>query len=305
MNRDFDALVIGAGPAGVSAAIWLQLLGLRPLLIERSKRVGGLLYQFDQPNLWMPGLPAQSGPQYAAALAEHLQLVGAELRLQSELVAVERNADGFHCQVQNATGSALERIQARRLVMASGVRSRDGGLQAGPGVVIGPGQALDQAPVAGLRVALLGGGDNAAEYYTILNKKHPALIHVYARTLRARPALAERIAEGDLFAGAYSVDLSTLQIQRDGQRRNYDLIAALYGWQAVLPSALRAELGDALDERGFVRTDASRQTPAAGIYCVGEAAQAVHPCVVTALADGVVAAKAIEAELRGARSTPE
>lgn len=295
-REDYDALIVGAGPSGISAALWLKLLGLQPLLIEQSARIGGLLHSFRQPNVWLPGVQALNGPDYAARLEEHLVDAGVEWRLQTRLDSVSDGPQGFAVQLN---GAGLASATAQTIVVASGVRPRDGGIAPGPGVILGPGEALDQQEVAGLRVALLGGGDNAAEYYSILNKKKPALVHVYARTWRARPALASLIAPADLFVGDCQVDAGALSIGHRAETRRYDLFAVLYGWQAVIPEALRGRLDAQLDERGFVRVDERRRSAVPGLYVIGEAAQATHPCVATAIADGVIAAKAIEAQLRG------
>ncbi len=292
----YDALIVGAGPSGISAALWLKLLGLRPLLIEQNKRIGGLLHSFRQPNVWLPGVQLLNGPDYAARLEQHLSDAGVEWRLQGRLQLVRAGEKGFAVEISGLRPASIE---TRTIVVASGVRPRDGGIAPGPGVILGPGEALDQQEVAGLRVALLGGGDNAAEYYSILNKKKPALVHVYARTWRARPALASLIAPADLFVGAYQVDAGALSIGHRAETRRYDLFAVLYGWQAVIPEALRGRLDAQLDERGFVRVDERRRSAVPGLYVIGEAAQATHPCVATAIADGVIAAKAIEAQLRG------
>jgi len=72
----------------------------------------------------------------------------------------------------------------------------------------------------------------------------------------------------------------------------------LYGWQANI--GFLDGLALAIDERGFVQTDmATAQSSVQGIYAIGEVAQRMHPCVPTAMADGVVAAKAIEKQLTG------
>lgn len=66
------------------------------------------------------------------------------------------------------------------------------------------------------------------------------------------------------------------------------------GWQANLPDAFRREKGKLLNQDGFIITNAECETPHAGIYAIGEAANRMHPCVITSMADGVVAAKAIQ-----------
>ncbi len=66
------------------------------------------------------------------------------------------------------------------------------------------------------------------------------------------------------------------------------------GWQANLPSAFASIKSNLLNNDGFIITNADCETPVAGIYAIGEAANRMHPCVITSMADGVVAAKAIQ-----------
>lgn len=66
------------------------------------------------------------------------------------------------------------------------------------------------------------------------------------------------------------------------------------GWQANLPKAFQSYRHQLLNEDGFIITNAICETPVQGMFAIGEAANRMHPCVVTSMADGVVAAKAIQ-----------
>ena len=77
--------------------------------------------------------------------------------------------------------------------------------------------------------------------------------------------------------------------------RSYDQIVVLYGWEPHLPYV--QSLGLARDSRGFVLTDPDCQTSVPGMYAIGEVAQRMHPCCITSMADGAVAAKAIQRTL--------
>jgi len=97
--------------------------------------------------------------------------------------------------------------------------------------------------------------------------------------------------------------LNLAQRQVNGQP--FDLILVCYGWQPCLPFLAAIDSPSdtpsspaklARTRRGFIQTDwATAQTSIPGLYAIGEVAQRQHPCVVTALADGVTAAKAIQA----------
>jgi thioredoxin reductase len=141
-------------------------------------------------------------------------------------------------------------------------------------------------------VAVLGGGDNAFENYAYVRNRGAREVHLYARTVRARPQLVTAVDKSGLSVGEYTVDPVARTV--DGKR--YDLILLFYGWEP------QAGFADALhlrrDARGYIMTDAATaQASAPGVYAIGEVANRMHPCVVTSMADGVVAAKAIQAEL--------
>jgi thioredoxin reductase len=92
--------------------------------------------------------------------------------------------------------------------------------------------------------------------------------------------------------GGYSVDAAA----RSVNGVSYDLILVFYGWEPCVGFA--DALGLHRSAQGFIATDMqTAQTSCPGVYAIGEVAQRQHPCVVTALADGVTAAKAIQAKI--------
>jgi thioredoxin reductase len=145
---------------------------------------------------------------------------------------------------------------------------------------------------AGARVALLGGGDNAFENHEFVKQRGASHACIYARTVRAQKQFVDRVPAADLVVGVPIIEPATKQV--NGQP--YDCILVLYGWQANI--GFLDGLSVVTDDRGFVQTDmACAQTSVDGVYAIGEVAQRMHPCVPTAMADGVVAAKAIEKKL--------
>ena len=92
--------------------------------------------------------------------------------------------------------------------------------------------------------------------------------------------------------GPYLVDPTTKTVNGSA----YDLLIVLYGWEAQANFATHLALEH--NAKGFIATEHdTAQTSQVGVYAIGEVAQRMHPCIVTAFADGVVAAKAIEARL--------
>ncbi len=294
LEKLWDAVVVGAGPAGASCAVWLRHLGFKPLLIEASDRIGGLAARNPFDDIWTVTSPHQTGVQVAQHMAEQVQASGIEVWFESCLQALDGQKPVFELSVARA-GAAPVIVRAKRVVLATGVKPR--GLagfedQSLPGVIVGPGDAIMALAFAGKRVAILGGGDNAFENYEFAKSRGASDVKIFARTVRAQKQFVSRVLAADLHIGSTQVD----PVARTVNGQTYDYLLVFYGWQANLDFAATPAL--AIDERGFVATDAAcAQTSLPGVFAIGELAQRMHPCVPTAMADGVVAAKAIERDL--------
>lgn len=335
MSKVWDAIVIGAGPAGASCAVWLRQLGFEPLLLESASEPGGLLRSNSYLDVWTVTSPGQTGQDMAQQLARQVEISGVQLRCNARVTRVEHDGTCFTVtyqlgaapQTDGSGGSTLLRHSAQsghsgqepacvidratNLVVASGVRARtphdlkpDARLDshAGPhsqtrpdqhdGVLIGPGEHVMNHEFAGLSVAILGGGDNAFENYLFVKSRSARSARIYARTVRAQQQFVRQVPPEDVCLGAVAFDPK----QRSVNGQTYDRVLVFYGWQA------NAEFLDDIpvkrDARGFLDVDPlTAQTSVAGLYAIGEVTQRMHPCVPTAMADGVVAAKAIERRL--------
>ncbi|MBV6305652.1 NAD(P)/FAD-dependent oxidoreductase [Candidimonas humi] len=299
-NRVYDAAIVGAGPAGASCAVWLARLGLAPVLLDAAGSVGGLCRRNPFPEDWNASLPGVSGDQVADNLARSLELAAVPLRLSCRVRRIQR--EGGQASGRESAGFTVacddgSKLSCRHVVLASGVRARGlpGAVAAPAGrILVGPGELIVAQDFRGLHVAVLGGGDNAFENALYVAGRGAASVRVYARHVRAQQQFVRRLAPQQVAVGPYQVDPALLSV--DG--RAYDMLLVFYGWEPCV------DFTDGLDLRhtpvGFIATDAATaQTSCDGVYAIGEVAQRQHPCVVTALADGVTAAKAIQARIEG------
>ncbi|WP_019937688.1 NAD(P)/FAD-dependent oxidoreductase [Bordetella sp. FB-8] len=299
MQQLYDAVIVGGGPAGVSCAVWLARLGLSPVLMEAGERLGGLAAANPFANDWIAALPGASGPQIADNLAQSAQAAGVPVMLESPAAQVLAQENFYVVesvgprQVGPRKAGPRKAVCGRALVIASGVQARNLAGYAPqarwPGVLVGPGSAVVAQDYTGLSVAVLGGGDNAFENFVYVRGRGAKTVHLYSRTVRAQSQWIARAGEAGVHRGDYGVDPAARMVNG----RRYDLILVFYGWQ---PQAAFADgLDLARDERGYIRTDAATaQASLPGVYAIGEVANRMHPCVVTSMADGVVAAKAIQ-----------
>ncbi len=298
----YDAAILGAGPAGASCAVWLARLGLRPVLLEAGEAVGGLCRSHPFADEWNAALPGATGPEVAANLALSLAQANVDTRLACRVDRVDplmedAQPSGFAVHVADLPAA----LHARYLVLATGVRARPlapgtADTLSAQGMLTGPGSHVVAQDFRGKRVAVLGGGDNAFENALYALEHGAQSVHLFARSVRAQRQFLRRFPADAVTVGHYVADAQA----RTVNGKAYDLIMVFYGWEPCTGFA------DALNlrrsDRGFIATDPlTAQTSFPGVYAIGEVAQRQHPCVVTALADGVAAAKAIQARIEAGR----
>jgi thioredoxin reductase (NADPH) len=282
----FDTIVVGSGPAGASCALWLKMLGYHPCIIEESSALGGLQAASPYINSWIATSMGKTGLELAQEFRRNVLSNDVDCFFGQCVQKIERIGGGFRVE----TDSGMS-VAARTVVVATGVRSVTGGFSASENIIIGPGKRLASQDFTGARVAILGGGDSAFENYLTARAAGAAAVTIFARSIRARPELVRHVPSSDVVIGPYLVDETQAQINS----KKFDKIVVLYGWEASLPFA--NSLIPIRNTKGFVITDEQRRTKIDGVYAIGEVTQHMHPCCVTSVADGVVAAKSIQRRL--------
>jgi len=307
-----DVAILGGGPAGCSAASWLQQLGLSMALVERAPQLCAGLQGLQFSQDWVLGAPGQSLAALGEQYAQHLGSRPAVHTLTGQSAAHIDWLNGEGWRLRLDDGRVL---QARALLLATGLKPlRPEAFFPTP--VPHP-RVLDalsltacRERLAPARILLLGGGDNAAENALYLQARGHQVTLWSRSDWRAQQRLVERI-QG--LAGAVHTRLPspmpsrlqpdetgvTVHSQAFGEER-FDHVAVLLGFEAE-PSAW-LQVGDALQRAGITAPshpfrDEPRFAPL-GLFVAGDASGRQHPCVQTALGDGVVAAKAVEAFLR-------
>lgn len=293
-SKVYSALIIGGGPAGCQCALWLKMLGHDPILVEQSDQLGGLQARSPYKNHWIVGMLDTTGRELARRMQQHVLESDIPVLFNRTVNTIHAHTDGFIVHVDKKA------IETRYLIIATGVLPRNDIFTESDSMMIGPGERIYHFDFKGKRVAILGGGDNAFENYLFIKEKKPACCHVYVRTQRSRRNLTEKMDTNDVFSGPYQADQASMTVRHDNTQREYDEMIVLYGWEANFPQALEGFRNEMTDERGFIATDVYCATQVPRIYAIGEVANRMHPCVTTSMADGVVAAKAIQNELESA-----
>jgi len=161
-----DVLIIGGGPAGLSAFKWCAELGMSAILVEGKSEFGGQLLSIHNPITNYLGRTAANGREMLGHFLS--QIDGLETGAILNAAVVE-----FDPQKITATLSNGQTLQARAAIIATGVRRRRLNVPgetefAGRGIL--ESGALDKASVKGKRVAIIGGGDAALENAAILSE---------------------------------------------------------------------------------------------------------------------------------------
>lgn len=309
----WDAIVVGAGPAGLAAALGCRRLGLATLVLEGAGAPGGQLREILHPVHDYPGLVASDGAALAEALLRQAREAGAEVRPEAPAAAIEPPADGAAEAVRVACGR--ETLAARRLILATGARPRRLGVP-GEAEMIARGEvwrgSRDGARFAGRPVAVVGGGDRALQNALLLAEAGAAvtLIHRSWRFRARRAFLAPALAHPRIrvLAGAAvrrilgenrveAVELS------GGAALPVDAVFVYIGMEAAA-DLVRGRA--ALEEDGRVRVDGAGRVltgagaPLRGVHAAGDVCTpAAFRGIAASVGQGMIAAKAAALDLEG------
>ena len=308
----------------MSCALWLKQLGFSPILIEPGAALGGQLLGINRVNRWLLGLPGKTGPQLAELYGRHVLDEAIEIRLNTRPVAVMAEDSGFSLTLREGENRPVS-LPARALVIATGLRVRSGEiLQSIPGALpvyesgllsFFPLDHLESAEtLEGKRVAVIGGGDNA--HFTAKDlASRAAIIHLIIRSRpRAQPMVREDverlIRQGRIHehSGARitgfrqapgGIAMTLAGNDAKVERIEVDRIFARTGFapNTEFLAGLGLLAGLEKDGGGYVRVDAGKRVSLPFVYAIGDAANPDHPSVVTAMADGAVAARSIVQDL--------
>ncbi len=313
-------LIIGAGPAGMSCALWLHNLGLEPALIDSEKAPGGAMQLNFLNNNWVLGQRGMSGLEMAARFAEHIDSIGVPLLLETRVTHITRT--GRHFRVTLETPDGLRSEETDAIVLATGTRYRGRELLLGlPGFArcdpgrlrYGPHCFTRLQVLAGKHLLIIGGGDNALENAS-LALEAGARVTVAARgQFRGQARYLDALAATEGCALHADVRLTDLQSSAKGLTAWLDGIAGkwqlevdrvhLLAGYAPNSGFLDATLGQGLvaperDAAGYLVVDPQGRSSTPGLYAAGDVSNPAFPNVLSALAQGAQVAKTIEADFK-------
>ena len=297
-----DIIIIGAGTAGLSAAIYAQRAGKTTLVLEREAYGGQIINTPDVENY--PGIAHISGFDFATGLYEQAQNLGAEVEF-ADVAGVE---DQGGKKIVHTTGGDFA---CRALILATGVQRRKLGLpkeQAFTGKGVSYCATCDGAFFKGKDVAVNGGGNTALEDAQYLSRIAGKVYLIHRRdAFRADPAEVKKIEGKENVIPVLNCTVTDLV--GDGKLSGVEVMNKVTGEKKVLPvSALFVAIGQApsnaafagrvdLDEAGYIRAGEDCKTSRPGVFAAGDCRTKSVRQLTTAAADGAVAALAAAAYL--------
>ncbi len=303
--KTYDAAVIGGGPAGITAALYLVRAGVRTVLVEKVSPGGQVLMTEDIENY--PGFPkAIKGYELVDRFVEHLASYDLD-RMNDEVRELTPVKGGYRILVGE------EPIEAKTVILCSGARYKHVGT---PGEDMYSGRGVSYCALCdgnffkGKTVAVIGGGNSALEESLYLSRLVDKLYLIHRRdefrgnkcyqdkcfTHPKMEILRSTIVEeivGDPFKGVTGVKLANV---KTGEKNalSVDGVFVFVGFEptaAFVPQAL------ARDKNGFVITDCEMLTNLPGFFAAGDVRSKNCRQVATAVGDGATAATAAHAYL--------
>lgn len=307
VDMEQDVLIVGGGPGGLTAAIYLARYGLKTLVIEKSALGGKVNVNPLIENY--PGFESVSGEELARRMHMHALRAGASILSPEEVIKLELRSEPKRVYTRSG-----KEFLAKALVIATGAEERKLGVP-GEEELFGKGVSYcavcDGPFFRGKRVVVVGGGNTAAISALHLSRIASEVTLVHRRAgMRAERALVDKLKD----AANVKLRLNSVVTRVVGSSRVEGVILKDLGgggeslveaegvfiFVGVEPrSELAKEAGVEVDEKGFIRVDCWQRTNVTGVYAVGDVTGEPMQ-IAKAVGDGVRAAVDINRTLGGA-----
>jgi thioredoxin reductase (NADPH) len=298
-KTDYDLVIIGAGPAGLTAGIYAARARMNVLLLEKAVP-GGQILVTD----WLENYPGFPEGLTGFDLAEKMKQQAEQLGLKIETAEVHSlNLSETKKEVVLKDKS----ITAKSIIIASGAFPRKLGI--GEEKFMGKGISFcatcDAPFFKDKTVVAVGGGDTAVQESIFLTKFAKKVYLIHRRDeLRATKILQERIFENDKVEiiwdsiatgvdGLFGVENVKIKNVKTDEER---VIKAdgCFLWVGILPNTSFLNESVKTDDAGFIQTNAKMQSSVPGVFAVGDVRDTPLRQVSTAVGDGAIAAVSAE-----------
>ena len=295
----YDIVIVGGGPAGLTAAVYGLRAGKSVVVIEKNGFGGQIAYSPKVENI--PGTIQISGAEFADKLTEQAMNLGADMELET-VTAVEKTEAGFRIHTEDGA-----EFEGKTVILALGVRHRMLELP-GEEELIGSGISFcavcDGAFYAGQDVAMVGGGNSALQEALLLSEtsKSVTVIQNLADFTSER-RLADALLQKDNVTVHFSTIVTGYRSERGaltglelrntqtGESFTIDVDGAFLAVGLMPENGAFAELAK-LNGWGYFDSGEDCRTVTEGLFVAGDCRSKRIRQVVTAAGDGAVAAMA-------------
>ena len=293
----WDVLIIGGGPAGMAAALYAARAMRSALVLEREMPGGQIATTSEVEDY--PGIKMTTGPELSMMMMEHAQNFNAEFSIGDEVSEVD-----FSGTIKKVCTTDGKVYRARAIIIATGAAPRT--LQV-PGEDALRGQGVSYCAVCDgpffrdREVAVVGGGDAALDEALYLTKYASKVTIIHRRDeFRAQRVLVDRARKNpkiefitsavvERVNGESKVESVTVRELKDD--RVYDLpLTGLFVYVGNIPNTKMFGACVEVDANGYIEVDENMATGCAGVYVAGDVRKNPLKQVVTAAADGSIAA---------------
>ncbi|WP_141538052.1 thioredoxin-disulfide reductase [Bacillus cereus] len=299
-EKIYDVIVIGAGPAGMTAAVYTSRANLSTLMLERGIPGGQMANTEDVENY--PGYESILGPDLSNKMFEHAKKFGAEYAYGD----VKEVIDGKEYKTIIA---GKKEYKTRAIIVASGAEYKKIGV---PGEAELGGRGVSYCAVCDgaffkeKELVVIGGGDSAVEEGVFLTRFASKVTIVHRRdTLRAQKILQDRAFQNEKVDFIWNhtikeindtngkVGSVTLVDVNSGEEKEFKT-DGVFVYIGMLPlSKPFVELG-ITNENGYVETNERMETKIPGIFAAGDVREKMLRQIVTATGDGSIAAQSAQ-----------
>lgn len=299
-EKIYDVIIIGAGPAGLTAAVYTSRGNLSTLMLERGMPGGQMANTEDIENY--PGFEHVLGPDLSTKMFDHARKFGAEYAYGD----VTEIIDGENYKTIIAGGN---QFKTRAIIITTGAEYRKMGVP-GEAELTGRGVSYcavcDGAFFRGKEIIVVGGGDSAIEEGSYLTRFADKVTVVHRRDeLRAQKIIQDRAFANEKMDFIWNTTIKqvndkdgkvgsvTLQSTVDGSEKEFET-EGMFVYVGMNPLTKPFKKLGILDENGYITTNEIMETSVPGIYAAGDVREKLLRQIVTATGDGSIAAQAVQ-----------
>ena len=297
MSKLYDVLILGAGPGGLAAGLYAGRARLSTCIIEKGQDGGQIAITDSIENYPGQIVEGESGPSLIKRMTEQAEHFGCD-RVHDTIKSVELEGDVKKVIGVNGT------YEGKTLIIATGANPRPIGCK-GEQEFLGKGVSYcatcDANFFEDLPVFVVGGGDSAVEEAMYLTKFASSVTLIHRRhELRAAKSIQEKAFKNEKLSGDDILQKIKVKNVVTGEEQvleasEEDGMFGIFGFIGRIPTTeLFQGTNLKMDERGYIPTDEDMHTNIPGVFTVGDVRVKSLRQVVTAAADGAIAATQVE-----------